>query len=242
MSLKEAQEKPEITTMDFAKFDVPAQLHIARQALHAFAEKHGHFPRPWHAADADALIALAKDINSKTAAKADNLDDTLFKKLAFTSQGSVAGIAAFLGGVGAQEILKGLSGKFTPLKQWAYLDVSELVPDISTDAAQFQPRNDRYDALRIVIGHDNLTILNKLKLFMVGSGAIGCEMLKNFAMMGIGTDGLVTVTDNDLIEKSNLNRQFLFRSHDIGVCISYVLNSPAYLSALTGPVNVAPEV
>ncbi|RUA11285.1 MAG: hypothetical protein DSY82_03785 [Flavobacteriia bacterium] len=27
----------------------------------------------------------------------------------------------------------------------------------------------------------------------------------------------ITITDNDLIEKSNLNRQFLFRSHHIQV-------------------------
>ena len=51
---------------------------------------------------------------------------------------------------------------------------------------------------------------------MVGAGAIGCELLKNFAMMGLGCDGgNVTVTDMDMIEKSNLNRQFLFRSWDI---------------------------
>lgn len=45
----------------------------------------------------------------------------------------------------------------------------------------------------------------------VGSGAIGCEMLKNYAMLGIGTSekGLVIVTDNDIIEKSNLNRQYV---------------------------------
>ncbi len=30
-----------------------------------------------------------------------------------------------------------------------------------------------------------------------------------------GQQGLLTITDNDLIEKSNLNRQFLFRQHDI---------------------------
>lgn len=51
---------------------------------------------------------------------------------------------------------------------------------------------------------------------MVGAGAIGCELLKNFAMMGVGaTTGHIVVTDMDLIEKSNLNRQFLFRPHDV---------------------------
>jgi ubiquitin-activating enzyme E1 len=51
------------------------------------------------------------------------------------------------------------------------------------------------------------------KVFVVGAGAIGCELLKNLALLGVGD---VTVTDNDTIEKSNLNRQFLFREKDIG--------------------------
>lgn len=47
---------------------------------------------------------------------------------------------------------------------------------------------------------------------MVGAGAIGCELLKNFAMLGVGTGtGSIVLTDPDVIEVSNLNRQFLFR-------------------------------
>lgn len=54
---------------------------------------------------------------------------------------------------------------------------------------------------------------------MIGSGAIGCELLKNFAMLSLCTGestsklkrGLLTLTDPDHIETSNLNRQFLFR-------------------------------
>lgn len=50
----------------------------------------------------------------------------------------------------------------------------------------------------------------------MGAGAIGCELLKNFAMIGVGAgSGEIVVTDMDLIEKSNLNRQFLFRPSDV---------------------------
>lgn len=56
------------------------------------------------------------------------------------------------------------------------------------------------------------------RYFVVGAGAIGCELLKNFAMLGLGDgdNGRIIVTDMDSIEKSNLNRQFLFRSWDVG--------------------------
>lgn len=36
----------------------------------------------------------------------------------------------------------------------------------------------------------------------VGCGALGCEFLKNFALVGLacGEKGMITVTDNDRIE------------------------------------------
>lgn len=59
--------------------------------------------------------------------------------------------------------------------------------------------------------------LTQQKYFVVGAGAIGCELLKNFAMIGLGAspEGKIIVTDMDHIERSNLNRQFLFRPYDV---------------------------
>jgi ubiquitin-activating enzyme E1 len=84
-------------------------------------------------------------------------------------------------------------------------------------AAPFFPPSS-YDPQIAVIGRSLQQQLQSLKLFLVGAGALGCEFLKNFAMMGIacGDNGLVTVTDDDVIEKSNLSRQFLFRNWHIG--------------------------
>jgi ubiquitin-activating enzyme E1 len=52
---------------------------------------------------------------------------------------------------------------------------------------------------------------------MIGAGALGCEYVKAFALMGVGcsAEGKVTVTDNDNIEVSNLNRQFLFHKNNV---------------------------
>lgn len=68
--------------------------------------------------------------------------------------------------------------------------------------------------------------LGKIKAFMVGSGALGCELLKGLAMMGVSTkplEGELTVTDMDSIEKSNLNRQFLFRNTGNFSCFGLIV-------------------
>ena len=51
-------------------------------------------------------------------------------------------------------------------------------------------------------------------------------MLKDWALMGVGAGehGIVHVTDMDTIEKSNLNRQFLFRPTDLEVYPNYAKN------------------
>ena len=65
----------------------------------------------------------------------------------------------------------------------------------------------------------------------MGSGALGCEFLKNLALMGVSCSsrGKLTVTDDDVIEKSNLSRQFLFRDWNIGQAKSSVAATAAAL-------------
>ncbi|ELK08462.1 Ubiquitin-like modifier-activating enzyme 1 [Pteropus alecto] len=74
-----------------------------------------------------------------------------------------------------------------------------------------------YDEQVAVFGSDLQEKLGRQNYLLVGAGAVGCELLKNFAMIGLGCGkrGAVTITDMDIIDKSNLNRQFLFRPRDV---------------------------
>ena len=101
---------------------------------------------------------------------------------------------------------------------------------------QDSPAN-RYEGLYKILGKPMADKLFHLQIFMVGVGALGCELLKNFAMLGLGTGeedldnskmkGLITITDPDSIELSNLSRQFLFREKHIGMPKSFTAAAAA---------------
>lgn len=55
--------------------------------------------------------------------------------------------------------------------------------------------------------------LTDAKVLVVGAGGLGCPVLQNLAAAGVGTIGIV---DGDLVEASNLNRQFLYNNADCG--------------------------
>jgi len=51
------------------------------------------------------------------------------------------------------------------------------------------------------------------KVLVVGMGGLGCPLSIYLSSLGVGTIGIV---DNDKVELSNLNRQIIFNSKDIG--------------------------
>ncbi|KAF3689956.1 Ubiquitin-like modifier-activating enzyme 1 [Channa argus] len=203
---------------DFGKVSRHKTLHLAFQALHSFVKKEQRLPDPWSQSDAESLLAIVRELN--TVAKLEQLDEAAVRNLSFTAQGDLAPLNAFIGGLAAQEVIKACSGKFTPLQQWLYFDALECLPEEEDQLAEglFSPRGTRYDGQIAVFGSAFQEKLERQKYFLVGAGAIGCELLKNFALIGLGAgeEGKITVTDMDFIERSNLNRQFLFRSQDIG--------------------------
>uniref|UniRef100_A0A665UML6 E1 ubiquitin-activating enzyme n=1 Tax=Echeneis naucrates TaxID=173247 RepID=A0A665UML6_ECHNA len=220
-SLSSSMAEPEFQMTDFAKLERPGQLHVGFQAIHAFQKKHNHLPAPWNQADADELLTLAKEVNSAQtgSAKVEQLDEALIKKMAYVSAGDLAPVNAFIGGLAAQEVMKACTGKFMPIMQWLYFDALECLSEDEGEMLteeECAPRNSRYDGQIAVFGTKLQDMLAKQRYFLVGAGAIGCELLKNFAMIGLASgEGEVIVTDMDTIEKSNLNRQFLFRPSDV---------------------------
>jgi len=91
-------------------------------------------------------------------------------------------------------------------------DPHRFVPDSSDDEVHTIDDDDRYASLRLIPWwrQDRLAAA---KVLVVGAGALGNEVLKNLALVGVGT---VVVIDMDTIEPANLSRSVLFRLEDGG--------------------------
>jgi adenylyltransferase/sulfurtransferase len=78
----------------------------------------------------------------------------------------------------------------------------------SIDASGDQ--DDRFARFRLISWWDQ-EILRKAKVLVIGAGALGNEILKNLALLGIGN---IYIVDADYIENSNLSRSVLYRERD----------------------------
>ena len=109
-------------------------------------------------------------------------------------------VTSIIAGFASTEIIKLIGVKYIPISQWFTWEDHNLFPS--------------YESQIIVNEYYNL-LLNRLKdqnILLVGSGALGCEWLKQLAMLNCLN---VDIIDPDHIEHSNLSRQFLFRSSDV---------------------------
>lgn len=141
-------------------------------------------------------------------------DENIVKNVCFTASAQISCMTSFIGGMVCQEIIKA-TGKFRPIEQWEifnFLHYSNFVPE--KEKINLVISQTRYDELISIFGKEIVKKLQQLNILQAGAGALGCEIIKNLALFGI--KGLVTVVDDDNIELSNLNRQFLFQLIHIG--------------------------
>ncbi len=102
--------------------------------------------------------------------------------------------------------------------------------------------DDRYSRLRLIGWWDQEKI-SAAKVLIVGAGALGNEVLKNLALVGIGE---ITLIDFDTVQPSNLSRSVLFRTGDAGQSKSAVaarmardLNSECRINEVQGDILTA---
>ena len=215
----ESVNEPRIVkTKDYKHRNRDKTLHACFLALDEWKNTHGgNGPRSYNASDASEFIELAKGMYKDK----DKLpfDEECARLFAFTSRGTIPPIAAFAGGICTHEAIKLVTNVGTLLSQWLFFDCSYMLgqPDLYPREEDVQPQGLEDDAEAAVIGWKNVNRIKNARVFVVGAGALGCEILKNLGLMGVGlgSNGMIEVADMDAVEVSNLSQQFMYRPEDV---------------------------
>lgn len=96
--------------------------------------------------------------------------------------------------------------------------------------------NDRYHRQSLITWWDQ-SLLARASVLVVGAGALGNELVKNLALVGVGR---IVVVDMDRVENSNLARCVFFRAGDEGAPKASVLAERA--AELNPDVEIIPVV
>lgn len=232
-SLKINLTNPEFTIIDYSiPYNRSELLHKLHLTLSKYHEKFGELPRTWSLVDYELFKFLLQENNYGN--KLDKEFITLSKKFCFTVKSEILAMASIIGGIVSQEVLKIFGHKFIPIKQWLYFDYYELFTDddieLYNDCLNKNYKSiNKYGGLINIFGKKLFNKIQNSVPFIIGSGAIGCELIKNLGMLGVKK---IILTDNDHIEKSNLSRQFLFCDEDIGKSKSHVASNKIKLMNL----------
>lgn len=207
-------------------------LHKIHRVLDNYVQIYGKKPRPWSQTDFNTFIKLF----NKHFIENDMITETNIKfiqKIIYTCSGCLLPFVSVIGGILSHEVLKGITNKTIPINQYTYIDYVNILTDEYVDLYQnigtsapnlltnftFKTKNwmgnnctNKYEGFVNIFGKEFLREYQNTCPFVVGSGAIGCELLKNLGMSGVKC---TYISDPDYIEKSNLTRQFLFNEHDL---------------------------
>lgn len=207
-SLEHQLSNPTIGDIDGKDYSVIFSAYLGLLALDRFKnENKGHLPIVNNETDFTNFMEIVKHETKKSQLKCEIFEET-FRKIARTSMWhEFALLQNFIAAVVVQEAIKAVTYKFMPLNQWIVMDVFDLVPEENDGDVGSCSFN--------ILSNDLIYKLENSKIFVVGCGAVGCEILRNLSMLGVATKGMITVTDSGTVRTPHLNTHTLFRKSDI---------------------------
>lgn len=118
--------------------------------------------------------------------------------------------------------------------------MNTIAPTALPEEISFELLEDRYSRQRLITSWDQEKVA-RASVLVAGAGALGNEVLKNLALIGVGR---ILIIDFDRVEVSNLSRSVLFREEDIGKSKAHVaasnlrrLNPEIQIEAINGDLE-----
>ena len=150
---------------DLRCFGRAEQMHIVLQGLLMFHTENKRLPELNNLEDVALVQEYANKMNGQRKEEGkfyqEELDIKLAEKVSRFARSEISPMAAFFGGIVAQEIVK-YTGKYTPLQQWLHYDYFETLPE-KEEGVDRTLKGSRYDDLIAIYGAQVQKKLQDLK-------------------------------------------------------------------------------
>ncbi|XP_060670829.1 SUMO-activating enzyme subunit 1B-1 isoform X2 [Ziziphus jujuba] len=113
-----------------------SKLYFALRVIERFEEAEGRNPGEVSIADLPSVLKLKKELCDEHSLNESHIPDALLERLVSSTR-EFPPVCAILGGILGQEVIKGISGKGDPLKNFFFFDAMDgkgLIEDISNSA------------------------------------------------------------------------------------------------------------
>ena len=189
--------------MDFVKMEQNEVLKYVYGYIDQTRNALANYTKPWNCEQMDDFYGKVLEYSGNNDVVKNN--KRIVQLFCGQHMGQFSPVSSIIGGWGAQEALKAVSGKYMPIMQNWYFDAFELIKEFPSEEST-RAKNSRYDGQLVIFGDSLQTKLEDQSIFLVGAGALGCELIKFLALSGACSKHEMHVTDLDMIENSNLSR------------------------------------
>ena len=121
---------------DFVKISNGFEINLAFTTINNYLREKKSFTsnnittNPWDYNQLNSIMEYVNKITSGNKIELNDFQKKLLHKIIFTHMVKFSPLCAYLGGFAAQEVMKAITNKYSPINQIIYQDCLELIPDI----------------------------------------------------------------------------------------------------------------
>ena len=149
-------------------------IFLCFKALSEYEKENKSLPPNWSNKESKVFVGLVEQAISKMEKSEEEVKAILkfANDFSYVAEAELPTIGAYLGGIAAQEVIKAITNKYMPIKQFFTFHFNELMQKVPEEAEEIEKlsvkKGDNFTNLKIVVGQHGISKIEELNIFVIG--------------------------------------------------------------------------